>query len=182
MTNQHVIPYSPLLSALFNCHINVEFCASIKAIQYLFKYQLKGSDQATISLKDPINPDEISLFQSKRYVGSMEAMWRILQFPSVQVKPAITRLPIHLENQQRVLYNPNNRTEAQEALDKAQFTMLTQYFKANQEIPAARNVHYSEFPEKFTYNSTRHKWYKRKKKHKAIGRMYAVHPRHEEKF
>ena len=41
MTNENIVPYIPMLSVLMDSHINVEFCASIKAIQYLFKYQLK---------------------------------------------------------------------------------------------------------------------------------------------
>ena len=34
-TNAWVAPYSPFLLRTFECHINVEFCASIKAIKYI---------------------------------------------------------------------------------------------------------------------------------------------------
>ncbi len=67
MTNQHVAPYNPALSLLMNCHVNVEYVASIKAIEYFFQYQLKGSDQATISIKpeDSKTMVDIALFQNK---------------------------------------------------------------------------------------------------------------------
>jgi hypothetical protein len=58
-----------------------------KAIQYLFKYQLKGSGQALISIK-PENSnfmDEVEVFQNKHYISSMEASWKILVFPIVDV-------------------------------------------------------------------------------------------------
>ena len=136
-------------------HINVEFCASIKAIQYLFKHQLKGSDQATISIVagDDREQDEAATFMSKRYASSMEALWRIFQFPTVAVKPAIMRLPIHLENQQRILYDPTNPVQAQQALENGKRTMLTEFFQPNVEYLEARTVLYCNFPESFVYNA-----------------------------
>lgn len=39
--NRWIVPYSPLLSKMFNAHINVEFCNSVKAITYICKYIVK---------------------------------------------------------------------------------------------------------------------------------------------
>ena len=36
--NRWVVPYSPVLCKMFNAHINVEFCHSVKAIKYICKY------------------------------------------------------------------------------------------------------------------------------------------------
>lgn len=36
--NSWIVPYNPYLSLKYNCHINVEVCASIKCVKYLFKY------------------------------------------------------------------------------------------------------------------------------------------------
>ena len=47
--NQMVVQYSPLLSKIFNAHINVEYCNSIKAIKYICKYVNKGSDMAVLA-------------------------------------------------------------------------------------------------------------------------------------
>ena len=38
ITNEWVVPYSPLLSRLFETHLNVEVCSSVKAIKYICKY------------------------------------------------------------------------------------------------------------------------------------------------
>ncbi|MGD0510892.1 MAG: flagellar filament capping protein FliD, partial [Candidatus Micrarchaeaceae archaeon] len=49
--NRWVVPYCPLLSRIFNAHINVEYCNSVKAIKYICKYVNKGSDQAVFALQ-----------------------------------------------------------------------------------------------------------------------------------
>src|SRR5271154_5820754 len=48
--NRHVVPYNPYLSAKFNCHINVEICASVEAVKYIHKYIYKGHDRTTIEI------------------------------------------------------------------------------------------------------------------------------------
>ena len=83
---------------------------------------------------------------SKRYASSMEASWRIFQFPTVAVKPAIICLPIHLENQQCILYDPTNPVQAQQALENGKRTMLTEFFQANVEYLEAQTVLYCNFP------------------------------------
>lgn len=143
-----------------NCHINVEFVASIKAIQYLFKYQLKGSDQARISVQadDSHCMDEITVFQNKRYVSSMEASWKILEFPIVEVVPAIVRLPLHLEDQQIIFFNPTTAQHVEDSLLCNQKTMLTAYFQANIDYKEARNYLYHQFPEHFVYKCNEKRW------------------------
>jgi hypothetical protein len=37
-TNEWIPGYNPALLMKFRCHINVEYCGSIKAINYLYKY------------------------------------------------------------------------------------------------------------------------------------------------
>ena len=38
VTNQYVVPYNPGLLLKYNCHINVEYCATIASIKYVHKY------------------------------------------------------------------------------------------------------------------------------------------------
>jgi hypothetical protein len=38
LDNRNVVAYSPYLMRKYNCHINMEYCATIKAINHLFKY------------------------------------------------------------------------------------------------------------------------------------------------
>jgi hypothetical protein len=41
--NRHIVPYNPQLSMMFDCHINVEVCSSIRAVKYIYKYIYKGN-------------------------------------------------------------------------------------------------------------------------------------------
>ena len=157
--NRYVVPYNPFLCLLLNAHINVEYCASLKCIQYLFKYQLKGTDQATISIENvDVNNNEVTAFETKRYVSSMEAAWRIFNYEICKVKPAVVRLPVHLPDQQTITYIPNNAQDAAEALIRGEKTKLTEYFTANAEHPHAREIFYIDFPEHFTWHQGSKKW------------------------
>jgi len=46
--NPWVVSYNPYLTWRYQAHINVEVCASIQAIKYIYKYIYKGSDRATL--------------------------------------------------------------------------------------------------------------------------------------
>ena len=62
--NKWVMPYCLLLSRIFQAHINVEYCNSVKSIKYICKYVNKGNDQATFGFgKDGTAIDEIELYQ-----------------------------------------------------------------------------------------------------------------------
>lgn len=48
LDNRWIVPYNPLLSTLFDCHINVELVQSgTTCIKYLCKYCYKGHDAVT---------------------------------------------------------------------------------------------------------------------------------------
>jgi hypothetical protein len=55
LDNRLVVPYNPYLLWLFNCHINVEACGSIKAIKHMFKYIYKGHDRASVAMREANN-------------------------------------------------------------------------------------------------------------------------------
>ena len=42
--NRWVVPYNPWLSLNYDSHINLEYCASIVSVKYIFKYCHKGHD------------------------------------------------------------------------------------------------------------------------------------------
>jgi hypothetical protein len=80
--NRWIVPYNPVPSKMFQAHINVEWCHSVKSIKYICKYINKGSDQAVFQLQNtaPIL-DEVQSFLLGRYISKNEAVWRILGFP-----------------------------------------------------------------------------------------------------
>jgi hypothetical protein len=100
----------------YNCHINVEICNSVAAVKYLFKYIFKGPDKAAVNIIEdshiqpiqqaaaPVIIDEIQAYIDARWVGAQEAVWRISGNDMSERYPPITRLQIHLENMQQVLY------------------------------------------------------------------------------
>ena len=48
--NQWIVPYNPYLLKKYEAHINIEVCASIKSVFYLYKYVYKGPDRADIAV------------------------------------------------------------------------------------------------------------------------------------
>ena len=157
MDNRNVIPYNAFLLKTLNCHINVEYCSSIKSIQYLFKYQYKGNDQATIQIiQDQQNHDEVQHFLNTRYVSSMEATWRIFNFDICVVKPSILQLTLHFPEEQTVTFF-HGMDSTMSALLKNEHTQLTKYFEMNLSNRTAKETFYHDFPEKFTWNPSK-KW------------------------
>ncbi|KAL8585058.1 hypothetical protein ACOMHN_013075 [Nucella lapillus] len=169
ITNQWVVPYNPCLLHQFNCHINVEICSSIKSIKYVLKYVYKGTDQAVFQLQkagtaqqedhQQNNVDEISMFQNARYIGSIEAGWRLLG------NDIHERFPMD---------NAMNRAHGPPPA-----TTLSVFFQLCHEDPSAIELKYPEVPEQYTWQLTRKQWQKRKRG-KAIGRMYTISPRQGE--
>ena len=50
-----------------------------------------------------IDHDEILTYTETRYVGTVEACWRILRKPLQDKSHSIMRLPVHLPNQQSII-------------------------------------------------------------------------------
>lgn len=187
--NRWIVPYSPLLSKVFNAHINIEACNSVKSIKYICKYINKGSDMAIFELSNPnTSDDEITQFQMGRYISSNEAVWRILGFNIHERYPAVVHLSVHLENGQRVYFTQEN---AREKAIHPQNTTLTAFFQLCQNDPFARTLLYHETPKYYTWNSSKKEFFRRK--HGAnvasyagicgtdtLGRVYTVHPNNAE--
>lgn len=191
--NSWVVPFSPVLSKMFNAHINVEACSSVRAIKYICKYINKGSDQAIFNFKntDAANPiNEVQTYQSGRYVSSNEAVWRLLAFPLHERHPTVTHLTVHLENGERVYFTANN---FQERITSAPKTTLTAFFELCTRDEFARTLLYVDVPRYYTWNATRREWKRRiqgvpvqnwpgVKSGDALGRVYTVHVTNMECF
>ena len=80
-----VVPHNRQMLLDCSCHVNTEFCASSYAIIYLYKYLFKGNKKIQLALDnldDVGENDEITMFLRGRMLCSMEAFWRIMNYPT----------------------------------------------------------------------------------------------------
>lgn len=193
--NRFVVPYSPELLKKFNCHCNVEVVSSIKAVKYLFKYCYKGHDAASVMMHgsaantcgEDLVHDEIHEHIEARYVGPVEACWRILGKELQAKSHPVIRLPIHLPNDQNItIHSDVERLTLDDILE--QKNMLLDYFALNARDDDAKQYLYADIPKNYTFKKTKingrdtWNWTKRKRCFKTIGRMYSVSPGQQELF
>ena len=178
--NGWIIPYNPYLSLRFECHINVECCASPKAAKYLYKYVTKGNDRAMVATRvegEQQERDEIKEYQDLRSVGSSEAAWHLLAFPITERHPAVLAMRIHLKEEQQVIFDMD--TEA-EALERQRNTELTAFFDYNQKNNGEDRLSmptYVDMPKSCVYDKSKKEWRKRKNQGETtIGRVHSVNP------
>ena len=94
----------------------------------------------------------------------------------------ITRLAVHLPNQQTVYFTEGDE---ENALEKAEYTdsTLTAWFKLNTSDATAQNLFYHQVPNHYTFQSKTKQWVKRKLiSNEVIGRMYLVNPNEGERY
>ena len=177
--NGWVIPYNPVMSLRYNCHINIECCASPKATKYLFKYVTKGNDRAMITTEvEGQSRDEITEYQDLRSVGSSEAIWHLLNFPITDRQPAVLALRVHLKDQQQVIFDVNSEVEA---LESQRNTELTAFFRYNRNalddgLDRSELCRYVDMPKNHVYNKSTKEWRRRKRGAAVIGRVHSVNP------
>lgn len=194
--NSWVVPHNRLLCKLFTAHINVEYCNSVKAIKYICKYVNKGSDRAVFQVTQDNTRgqqsarDEVTQFQTGRYISTNEAVWRIFEFPIHARHPPVQHLAIHLENGQRVYFTQH--TLSDRAADPPR-TTLTAFFDLCNSDAFASNLLYCDIPQFYTWNTSRRLWQRRKQGNPVagenniragdmLGRVYTVHPMNHECF
>lgn len=171
--NHWVVPYSPYLSAKYQCHINVEICAEISAVKYLYKYVYKGHDKVVLDVGE--NIDEVNRFRDSRWVAAPEACWRIFSFKLSATYPSVIRLDIHLPDQHQVTFSQDEQLEDVIERGAEAKTMLTGYFARNRIDANARRLKYAEFPQHYTWHPKTKEW-KPRQRGCSIGRIYAVYP------
>ncbi|XP_061993816.1 uncharacterized protein LOC133711735 [Rosa rugosa] len=180
--NSLVVPYNPWLLLLYNCHINVEICGSIKSVKYLYKYIYKGPDRVALELQSNLEFDEIRQFVDARWVCAPEALWRIFKFAMNRIYPTVERLQIHLPNMQQITFNVDETVENILADEHSQMSMLTEFFTINRMDEDARAYLYREIPEHYRWDNSNKIWVKRRRNYKVIRRIYSVSPSEGEKF
>ncbi|GBM43711.1 hypothetical protein AVEN_150965-1 [Araneus ventricosus] len=162
--NRWVVPYNLWLLKKFNAHINVEVCASVKSVKYLYKYVYKGHDAASVKIQKEgaLDHDEILSFVEGRYVSAPETMWRLNEFNLSHKSHTVVRLPVHLPQQQPIVYQDGQEAQAIEraALRK---TTLTSWFELNKNDPSAHNISYSDIPQYYVFDKSTTNWKKRQR-------------------
>ena len=144
--NEWVVPFNPYLSVKYQAHINVEICAMIIAVKYIYKYILKGSDRSTLETMI----DEIKEYVTGRYIGSSEAVWRLFKFPTHREMLSVRRLPIHLPGGHIVCFDSMLHSDQVADQIDEQRTELMAFFNYNTAHPEARTFLYQDFPTAFT--------------------------------
>jgi ATP-dependent DNA helicase PIF1 len=181
-----VVPYNPYLLRLFNCHINVEACGSIKAVKYLFKYIYKGDDRASVVMRDASKEnddvDEIQQYRDARWVTPLEALLRIYGFELSHNSPSVMQLQLHLPNMHMVTFHERQMVERVVNRPGADRSMITAYFEANKLHEEARGILYREFPEWYTWQQGK-VWQRRKQNTCGqVGRIIFALPSKGEHF
>lgn len=125
--NEWVVPYSPILLMLFDCHICVDVVTATSCVKYLFKYVHKGEDYAKARIQGI--KCEIELYRKTRYISAAEATWRLLGFHMVDRYPAVTKIHAHLEGEQYVTYPAGATKEERIQIAEASPSSLMTYFK-----------------------------------------------------
>ena len=173
MDNRDIVPYSPWLCAKYASHINVEHCASIRSVKYLFKYSYKGHDRAALEM----GCDEIQQYIDARYIGAPEGAWRSLGFDMQGRSHAVVRLAVHLENEHDVMFIDGGEEEARIEGANAS-TTLTAWMQYNTDQNDSRHLHYAEFPKFFRWHRDTKIWTRRVHgpDAKVLGRIHAVPP------
>ncbi|XP_027108916.2 uncharacterized protein [Coffea arabica] len=186
LDNRWVVPYNPYLLALFDCHLNVEICSTVKLVKYLYKYVYKGHDRVSFYIhsdKTFEDVDEISDFQSGRWVAAAEAFWRIFRFGLNEMTPSVYALQVHLPGEQMVSFH--RKTNLADLVADVDFskTMLTEFFYMNQTNKYAQELKllYKQFPEFFVWKPAKKRWSQRKRR-KVVGRLVTVSPAEGERY
>ncbi|XP_043221667.1 uncharacterized protein LOC122381498 [Amphibalanus amphitrite] len=188
VTNQWVVPYNPLLSLRYECHINVEVCSSVDGVKYIFMYIYKGSDRQMVRADQLIEAgqDEVAAFRDLRSIGASEACWRLFSFEMSDRSPAVLALQVHLEDHQLIFFQPGE--ERQAVAEEPRHTQLTAWMTYNRasagEDPECLRVLYPDFPQKYRWDAGQKRWHRRRNMQAAptIGRVVSLTPRHGDVF
>jgi len=155
LDNRWVVLHNVYLLTKYDVHINVEVYNNIRAVKYLFKYVYKGHDRAIVEIscqsdnateRNVVKVDEIKKYLDCCYVSASEGTWRIFKFDMHERFPTVERLQYHLPNQQMVMFDDDDDVQEVATRSAISRTMLTEWFKTNQELKVARSLTFDQFP------------------------------------
>ena len=162
--NSWVVPYNPFLLKMFNCHINLEICSSIKAVKYIYKYVYKGFDRVSLRIRYVVTKDggteglmdinEVDDWVDGRFLSAIESAWRLHGFPIHFRSHAVQRLSIHLKEAHSVFFEEKaTEEELRGAVDASilKGTKLTAFFDLCKTDPFAATLLYKDVPKHYVY-------------------------------
>ena len=138
LDSSSIVPYNMTLLKKYQAHINVEWCNKGIFIKYLFKYVTKGPDRGKVYIQrirsgEPAPYDEqtktineVQEYLDCRYICEQDACWRIFGFDIHRHYPAVERLPMHLPNDNCIVYDESTDITDVARLEFLRKTMLTE--------------------------------------------------------
>lgn len=160
-------------------------------MKYLHKYVTKGVDFCTIGAALAPQPpsdttiptpntdsaaiviDEIKEYVNCRYVGAMEAAWRLFGFKLHGRSHSVLTLPVHLPGESYAAFDYTLDVNGiQNILERK--TKLEAFFILNQSDPSARIYRYIDIPEHYVWDSRSTSWKVRRKPQRQIGSIVSV--------
>ncbi|XP_047942713.1 uncharacterized protein LOC125189482 [Salvia hispanica] len=99
-----------------------------------------------------------------------EVAWRLYGFEIQYRDPAVERLSFHLPDEQFVVYDESTGLDDVMARRSVNESMFLGWFEANKKYPYARELLYSDFPNKFVWRAANREWTPRKQGF-VIGRL-----------
>ena len=121
-----------------------------------------------------------------RYFGSTEACWRTFGFNTHVQIPDVTRLHVHLPNQQNLTFNADANLQQVVAANAGHHaSMLTAWFALNRDDAAARDLLYTDVPSRYRWDAQHKRWVSRQRLtggRLPISRMYHVRPNEGDRY
>ncbi|RKF61755.1 hypothetical protein OnM2_039090 [Erysiphe neolycopersici] len=148
--NEWIVPYSPYLILKYGC-----------------------GDRTTVEVQE----DEIKTYIEGKYIGPMQADYRMMEYPTQKEYPPVVQLIVHLKDQQPV-YFPESATSDQihSAMARSR-TSHKAYFDCNRQNEDGRAVLYQDFPENFVFHNDKQPYYwVKRQRGGAIRRMIFLSP------
>jgi hypothetical protein len=133
--------------------------------------------------------DEIKQYRDVRWLTPPEALWRIYGFHLSKNSPPVMQLQLHMPNMHMVLFNQGQDIQGVINCEGVEKSMLTEYFEANRLHKEACGILYRDFPEWYTWQKGKNKYWKRRSQKTDstpswihVGRIVSAHPAEGERY
>ena len=127
----------------YDCHINIEVCASVQAVKYIHIYIYKGHDRATLKIEE--EQDEIKQCLDAHYTEALEVVRRLLMIAMHKKDPNVIRLRLHFPGMHCMIFNIPNEPLTILNRGQVQRSRFTEFFRMCATDENAHRLTYREF-------------------------------------